>query len=81
MDRDIHRKTTFNCGISSMYDEDGEGTEYLGFVESIVQVHFDSFDTVLIKGKGYNSIIRRGSSGTLMTDECGFLRVKQGRLM
>lgn len=81
MDRDMHKKTTFDCGISSMYDEDGEGTEYLGYVESIMRIHFDSFDTVLIKGKWYNSIIRRGSSGTLVTDECGVLRVKAGRFM
>lgn len=81
MDRDMHKKTTFDCGISSMYDEDGEGTEYVGYVDSIIRVHFDSFDTVLIKGKWYNSIIRRGSSGTLVKDECGVVRIKVGRFM
>lgn len=81
MDRDMHKKTTFDCGISSMYDENGEGTEYLGYVDSIIRVHFESFDTVLIKGKWYNSVIRRGSSGTLVKDECGVVRIKAGRFM
>ena len=81
MERDMHKKTTFDCGISSMYDEDGEGTKYLGYVEKILQVHFDSFDTVLIKGKWYNSIIRRGSTSTLMQDECGVVRIKAGRFI
>ena len=81
MDRDMHKKCTFDCGISHMYEEDGEDTEYVGFVDSIIRVHFDSFDTVLIKGKWYNSIIRRGSSGTLVRDECGVLRIKAGRYM
>lgn len=81
MERDMHKKTTFDCGISSMYVEDGEDTEYLGFVDNIIRIHFDSFDTVLIKGKWYNSIIRRGLAGTLVTDECRVVRVKAGHFM
>lgn len=81
MERDMNKKSTFDCGISSMYDEDGEGTEYLGYVDNIIRVHFESFDTVLIKEKWYNSIIRRGAGGTLVEDECGVVRIKAGRFM
>jgi hypothetical protein len=74
--RDLSKKTTFDCGISQWFDIDGEEREFNGYVDAIVRLNFDSFETVLIKAKWYNSNHSNERSCMLLEDECGHLRVK-----
>ena len=75
--RDLNKKTTFDCGISQMFLIDGQQKEYVGYVESIVRLNFDSFETVLLKARWFDSVHGTGRNATLVEDECGHLRVKQ----
>ena len=74
--RDLTKKTTFDCGISQWFEIEEEQKEYIGYVDAIVHLDFDSFKTVLIKAKWYNIHHSRGRSSTLVEDVCGHLRVK-----
>jgi hypothetical protein len=47
-DKDLNKKTTFDSSIAAMYSIDGKETHFFGYVESIVTLDFDSFQTVLI---------------------------------
>lgn len=77
MARDMNKKTTFDCGVSPVYEVEGQKTEFYGYVDTIVRLNFDSFNTVLFKCQFWDSIIRqRGSNATVLEDECGFDRVK-----
>lgn len=48
--RDFHKKSTCSCGVSTWYDIGGNKFEYYGYVNSIVRLVFDSFETVI---RGY----------------------------
>lgn len=52
--------------------------QYYGFLQCIVRVEFDSFETVLFGREWYDTIVKRGKNGTLVEDECGFNRIKIG---
>lgn len=70
-------KTTADSYISSMFDEgNGEETQYMGQIDQIVRLTYNSQQSVLFKGKWWNNkIILQGQSTTLIPDECGFLRL------
>jgi hypothetical protein len=74
--RDLNKKTTFDCSISQWFEIEGEQKEFIGYIDAIVRLDFDSFEIVLIKAKWYNSNHSQGRSCTLLEDECGHLRVK-----
>ena len=74
---DLNKKTTFDCGISQMFLIDGQHKEYVGYVEAIVRLNFDSFETVLMKAQWFDSVYGTGRNATLEEDECGHLRVKE----
>jgi hypothetical protein len=74
--QDLTKKTTFDCSISQWFEIEEEQKEYIGYVDAIVRLDFDSFETVLIKAKWYNINHSRERSSTLVEDECGHLRVK-----
>lgn len=68
--------------MSAVYDVEGVKTEYFGYVDTIVKLNFDSFDTVLFKCQFWDSKIRkRGTNATVFEDECGFDRVKAGEFL
>jgi hypothetical protein len=75
--RDVKKKTTFDCGISQMFVIDGEHKEYVGYVDAIVRLDFNTFETVLIKAQWYDSVHGNGRNATLVEDESGHLRVKE----
>jgi hypothetical protein len=74
--RDMTKKTTFDCRISQWFNIEGEEKEYIAYVEEIVRLDFDSFETVVIKAKWYNGNHRQGRACTILEDECGHLRIK-----
>jgi hypothetical protein len=78
MKRDLNKKTTMDCGISAIYEQYGVKTNYMGYVHKILRVSFVSFETILVKDKWWNSVVRHGNTtgNTLVTDECGFERIK-----
>jgi hypothetical protein len=60
-----------------MFLIDGQHREYVGYVEAIVRLNFDSFETVLLKARWFDSVHGTGRNATLVEDECGHLRVKE----
>jgi hypothetical protein len=60
-----------------MFLIDRQYMEYIGYVECIVYLNFDSFETVLIKAQWYNSVYGTGRNAILLEDECGHLQVKE----
>ena len=78
MARDLNKKTTLDYGISTMYNMNGEGVEFFGYIESIVRMNFDNVaETVLSKGRFWDSVIRQhGPNRTVMVDDYGLMRVK-----
>lgn len=68
---------TADSYISSRFNEgNAEETEYIGQIHEIVRLTYNTQRIVLLKGKWWNNKKNaRGQSTTLITDECGFLRV------
>ena len=72
LSRDLNKKSTIDSGLSAWYEVEGNKTEYYGYVESIVRLSFDSFETVLFKVRFWDSVIRQhGPNATVLIDECG----------
>lgn len=80
--KDTLKKTTMDSGISATFQHPDRTQEYFGLVDSIVRLNFDSFSTVLIKGKWYDSVEESSRRrGTVVLDECGFMRVRAQKFM
>jgi hypothetical protein len=75
--RDVNKKTTLDRGILQMFVINGQHRKYVGYVESIIRLNFDSFETILFKAQWYASVHKPGRNATLVEDECGHLRVKE----
>ena len=79
MSRDLDKKTTLDFGILVWFDVEGDRVQYYGYLEQIVRLKFDGFETILFKGKFWDSVIRqRDSNAMVLEDECGFHQVKAG---
>lgn len=79
--RDFGKKTSFDCGLSALFDEGGVSTEYFGLLDTIVKISYQSFEKVLFHAKWYKTEGKPGRWQTLCEDECGALRVKFVRPM
>jgi hypothetical protein len=54
-----------------------EKQEFIGQIDQIIQLNYDSVKPVLLRVKWYkNNMNPRRGSTTLMADECGIVRVK-----
>lgn len=56
--RDMNKKTTFDCGVSAVHEDlEGQKTKFYGYVDTIVKLNFDRFETLLLKCQFWDSII------------------------
>jgi hypothetical protein len=70
-------RATQDSGIAASFLQQGRKIEYYDKIESIVQVHFSSFNVILLKGMWFNSEPKyRGALDPIVADECGFVRLK-----
>lgn len=77
LSRDSKVKTTADSYISAYFDVGTpEKQEFVGQIEHIIVLDYDSVKVTLFRGLWYNNnaTVRRKST-TLVEDECGFLRV------
>jgi hypothetical protein len=70
-------KTTADSYISAYFDVGlEEKREFIGQIDQIMELNYDSEKPVLIKAKWYNNVLNpRGASTTLLDDECGIQMV------
>jgi hypothetical protein len=76
-------KTTADSYISA-YFEVGlpEKQEFIGQIDQIMEVNYDSVRPVLLRAKWYpNDVNERRASTTLVMDECGIQRVKANKFI
>ena len=76
------KKTTLDSGIAVVYDVDGIEIEYFGYVDSIVPLNFDNFQTVLFECKFWKSVIRQHMpNATVLVDECGLTCIRTSTIL
>ena len=68
--------------ISSYFDLGFGKVEFVGQIEDIVRLNYDSIKVVLLKGKWWNNNVQENrASTTYVDDECGLLRIQARNFM